>query len=174
MLEDYSVMQGQAHNIDDLGAPHLALGDLGDDLISQFYKWKASAEENDGALPFFSRWDGKAMNFKAAANDQEMSQDVSFSVVDDKEHVDGKQVGTYGILKSYTQQTPVDLYPPVNYKMYKPLLDLDQAFRRDAPGNDFQVEKEKETDKKVVAVGALASMVGMATVGAAVAKSMEL
>ena len=34
-LEDYSVMQGQAHNIDDLGAPHLALGDLGDDLVAQ-------------------------------------------------------------------------------------------------------------------------------------------
>jgi hypothetical protein len=27
-LEDDSVMQGQTHNIDDLGAPHLALKDL--------------------------------------------------------------------------------------------------------------------------------------------------
>lgn len=49
-LEDYSVMQGQAHNVDDLGAPHLALGDLGDDLVAHFYKWKTSAEKNDGAL----------------------------------------------------------------------------------------------------------------------------
>ena len=30
-LEDYSVMQGQAHNVDDLGANHLSVGDLGDE-----------------------------------------------------------------------------------------------------------------------------------------------
>ena len=98
-LEDYSVMQGQAHNIDDLGAPHLALGDLGDDLVAHFYKWKSAAEKNDGSLPFFSKWDSKALVFKAATAEHEMSQDASFSVLDDKQHVDGHNVGTYGILK---------------------------------------------------------------------------
>ena len=46
--------------MDDLGAPHLALGDLGDDLVAHFYRWKALAEGNDVALPFFDKWDGKA------------------------------------------------------------------------------------------------------------------
>ena len=169
-LEDYSVMQGQAHNVDDLGAPHLALGDLGDDLVAHFYRWKASAEGNDRALPFFSKRDGNAMNFKATATGDEMSQHATFSVVDDRERADENQVGTYGILKLYTQQTPTDLYPPVNYQMYKPMDDLDQAFRPEAPGNECQQEKH---DKKVVIVVA-ASMVGMLLAGAAVAQSMEL
>lgn len=170
-LEDYSVMQGQAHNVDDLGAPHLAIGDLGDDLVAHFYKWKNAAVKNDGALPFFSKWDGKMLNFKAASTEREMSQDASFSVVDDGKSVDGKDVGTYGILKSYSQQTPTEKYPPVNYNMYKPLLDMDQMMRRDAPGNEFE---EGKAGGKAAAVGVAATVFGTATVGAAVAHSMEL
>lgn len=170
-LEDYSVMQGQAHNVDDLGAPHLALGDLGDDLVAHFYKWKKAAERNDGSLPFFSKWDGRAMDFKAAKSDREMSQATSYSVVDDRELVDGKEVGTYGILKSYSQSMPSEKYPPVNYMMYKPILDLDQKFRRDAPGNEYD---ENEANGNVAPALVAASMVGTATVGAAVAQSMEI
>ncbi|KAL7532953.1 hypothetical protein ACHAXR_004954, partial [Thalassiosira sp. AJA248-18] len=168
-LEDYSVMQGQAHNVDDLGAPHLALGDLGDDLVSHFYKWKASAEKNDGALPFFAKWDGKAMDFKAAVTDKEMSQETSFSVVDDKENVDGRQVGTYGILKSYSQATPHDKYPPVNYQMYKPLLAMDQMMRKDAPGNP---EVEPKNGSLVMATVTV-TVGAAATVGAAVAQTIH-
>ena len=172
-LEDYSVMQGQAHNVDDLGAPHLSLGGLGDDLVQHFYRYKNAAVKNDGALPFFSEWkDGKKVNFKPAATEREQSSETSFSVVDDREHVDGKNVGTYGILKSYNQQTPVADYPPVNYKMYKPLLDLDQAFRKDAPGHEIQEEGDA-VDSKKVAVGIVGSCVlGAATVGAAVASAL--
>lgn len=167
-LEDYSVMQGQAHNVDDLGAPHLALGGLGDDLVQHFYRWKNAAETNDGALPFFSEWKGgRELNFKPASKETEMSSETSFAVLDDGEHVDGKAVGTYGILKNYHQQTPTADYPPVNYKMYKPLLDLDHAFRRDSPGNKV---KEDEVFGGTVAAGMAASMmVGAATVGNAVA-----
>ena len=78
-------MQGQAHNMVDLGAPHLALGDLGNDLVAQFYRWKALAEENDGALTFFDKWDGKALKLKAAATNNKMSQHASFSVVNDRD-----------------------------------------------------------------------------------------
>ena len=161
-------MQGQAHNVDDLGAPHLALGGLGDDLVQHFYRWKNAAETNDGALPFFSEWKGgRELNFKPASKETEMSSETSFAVLDDGEHVDGKAVGTYGILKNYHQQTPTADYPPVNYKMYKPLLDLDQAFRRDSPGNKV---KEDEVFGGTVAAGVAASMmVGAATVGNAVA-----
>ena len=172
-LEDYSVMQGQAHNVDDLGAPHLALGDLGDDLVSHFYKWKNSAEKNDGSLPFFSQWDGKTLDFKAAVTDKEMAQETSFSVVDDKENVDGQQVGTYGILKSYSQATPHDKYPPVNYQMYKPILALDQMMRKDAPGNPEVVESDSG---RLVPAGVMATMtIGAAAyAGAAVAQSMDI
>lgn len=136
-----------------------------------FYKWKASAEKNDSALPFFSKWDGKGMDFKAASPDEEMSQETSFTVVDDGEHVDGRQVGTYGILKSYTQASPVEKFPPVNYNMYKPLLTLDQAFRHDAPGNEID---EGNANGNAVAVGMAATVFGTASVGVAVAQSMEL
>ena len=159
-------MQGQAHNVDDLGAPHLALGDLGDDLVAHFYKWKAAAEKNDGSLPFFSKWTSD-MGFEAAVTENQMSQDSTFSVVDDKEHIDGKQVGTFGILKSYSQASPTDLYPPVNYKMYLPLLRLDQAFRRDAPGNEAW---ENEGDGRIAPLVFLASTATASVAVAAQAK----
>jgi len=54
-LEDYSVMQGQAHNIDDLGAARIERGGLGDDIIARFYDWRAAATKNAGK-PFFGRW----------------------------------------------------------------------------------------------------------------------
>ena len=38
-LEDYCVMQGQAHNIDDYGAPNWGVVSAGDDLIVRFWKW---------------------------------------------------------------------------------------------------------------------------------------
>merc|ERR1712157_37757 len=69
------------------------------------------------------------------------------------------------------QSTPSEKYPPVNYMMYKPILDLDQKFRRDAPGNEY--DEDKANGNFVPAVVA-ASMVGTATVGAAVAQSMEI
>lgn len=171
-LEDYSVMQGQAHNVDDLGAPHLAMGDLGDDLVQSFYKWKNYAVKNDGVLPFFSKWNnGKALNFKAATTEKDMSTETTFAVVDDAEIVDGENVGTYGILKSYTQQTPLITYPPVNYKMYKPLLDVDQIFRHDAPGNNAE---ESEMGMPAFISGpVVVGIIGAATLGSAVASALE-
>ena len=57
-LEDYSVMQGQAHTIDDLGAPRINKAGKGDDLIYKFYNWYNKALENDGGQPYFARWTG--------------------------------------------------------------------------------------------------------------------
>lgn len=130
-LEDYSVMQGQAHNIDDFGAPNILRGALGDDLVVKFYNWKKKAVENDGRLPYFNRWQegDKNFAFQGAANAAEAKQAENFRVVDDHEVVNGQHVGTYGILKSYQQEQPYELYPPVNYQQYKPLLDLDQGIK---------------------------------------------
>lgn len=135
-------------------------------MVSHFYRWKHSAEKNDGALPYFSKWDGKSLDFKAAVTDNEISQDTQFAVVDDGERVDGENVGTYGILKSYSQKATTELYPPVNYKMYKPLLDMDQAFRSDAPGNE---DKEVVVDGRMLSVGAAAAMTGAASAAASAA-----
>ena len=59
-----------------------------------------------------------------------------------------------------------ELYPPVNYKIYKPLLDMDQAFRRDAPGNE---DKEAVVDGRMLTVGAAAAMTGAASAAASAA-----
>ena len=45
-LEDYCVMQGQAHNIDDLGSPNWRALGTGDDLIVKFWEWKRRASRN--------------------------------------------------------------------------------------------------------------------------------
>jgi len=51
------------------------------------------------------------MIFLVVANNHKMSQHATFSIVDDKDCINGNQVGIYGILKLCTQQTPTDLYP---------------------------------------------------------------
>ena len=58
-LEDYSVMQGQAHNIEDLGYPNVNRAGLGDDLINEFYNWRKRAFAAEGN-PYFKKWGGKA------------------------------------------------------------------------------------------------------------------
>merc|ERR1719197_1685616 len=68
-LEDYSVMQGQAHNIDDLGAPNWKAASTGDDLIIKFWKSYQRALENDGfASEYFTRYDGSLLD-EAACNE---------------------------------------------------------------------------------------------------------
>jgi methyltransferase (TIGR00027 family) len=132
-LEDYSVMQGQAHNIDDLGAPHLAVGDLGDDVVAKFYKWKDAAVKNDGNLPYFSRWTSPKkghLDYNGASDVSQVAEKERFVVRDDRETVDGKMVGTFGVLRSYNQDQPHEVFPPVNYKKYSGILKLDQLIKR--------------------------------------------
>lgn len=108
-LEDYPVMQGQAHNIDDLGAPQWQKTSLGDDLIIRFWEWNRKAEASEGK-PYFTRWDGS--NVESAAGPQT---------------ADDEAVGTYGLKKSYVQNTPVAEYAPINYAPYKRFLDRAEA-----------------------------------------------
>jgi hypothetical protein len=129
-LEDYSVMQGQAHNIDDLGAPHLKVGALGDDLVKLFYKWKAEAVANDGGLPYFATDGWKGAKNRKPKSAGEVARQENFAVRDDQSVVRGDVVGTYGTLKSYNQDMPAEKFPPVNYRQYKFLLELDQLVRR--------------------------------------------
>jgi hypothetical protein len=49
-LEDGAVMQGQSHMIEDLNAPRMQFGGLGDDLMSRYWAWRreAHAKAPDG------------------------------------------------------------------------------------------------------------------------------
>jgi hypothetical protein len=65
-LEDSSVMKGQPHWIEELGAPHVNLVGLGDDLVSKYWKWRNEAHENlskdsDGKI--------KSLYFSSYVND---------------------------------------------------------------------------------------------------------
>ena len=59
-LEDAAVMQGQAHLIEDFGAPRMTFGGLGDDLIQKFWSWRKKAhealkeKEGDISSPYFN------------------------------------------------------------------------------------------------------------------------
>ena len=39
-LEDAAVLTGQAHTIEDLNAPRMGVGGLGDDLIAKYWGWR--------------------------------------------------------------------------------------------------------------------------------------
>jgi len=109
-LEDYSVMQGQAHNIDDFGAPNYRAVCTGDDLIVKFWNWKRKATRTDlgeqvKELPggysaeYFSRWDGAKVEPGAvptAAPREELAY----------------------LRPDYAQQYPVAEYPPIHYRHY--------------------------------------------------------
>lgn len=131
-LEDYSVMQGQAHNIDDLGAARIERGGLGDDIIARFYDWRAAATKNAGK-PFFGRWAtssrGAAVASSAqpaAASPYAAATPPAYQVADDQiRGADGRMIGTVGI----KQVHPAADYPPVNYKGYTRLLAADRAIK---------------------------------------------
>ena len=58
--------------------------------------------------------------------------------IDDKT---GAEVGTWGILSSYTQNTPAANFPPMNYRQYKSMLVLDDivkgVFQKDSDSEQY-------------------------------------
>ena len=62
-------MQGQAHNIEDLGYPNVNRAGLGDDLINEFYNWRKRAFAAEGN-PYFKKWGGKQPAAAAAPRQQ--------------------------------------------------------------------------------------------------------
>jgi len=129
-VEDYSVMQGQAHNINDLGAPNYGQLGTGDDLIVKFWEWKRAASQNDaggaaavsaaavdGSPEYFTRWDGSAVEMEAGVEARllhEARQGAGVHLAS----VDPAQAELEARLRPhYTQQQPVAAYPPINYQM---------------------------------------------------------
>ena len=64
--------------------------------------------------PYFTRWDGTAV--KPAYG---------------KQTADDQVAGTYGLKKTYVQETPVAEFAPINYAPYKRFLDRWEVSRTD-------------------------------------------
>ena len=187
-------MQGQAHNIEDLGALNVNRAGLGDDLINEFYNWRKRAFKAEGN-PYFKKWGsekkkGGAKQRKAAAasgasfggadaaakSDTRVWMGSSFSeqdtaagaeksgdaaataaaaaaaaaaavnappgqqglsypshvIRDDGEvgaelglfGVESSPEGTWGLKKSYIQETPAATQPPINARGFRSKLAL--------------------------------------------------
>jgi len=121
-LEDYSVMQGQAHLIDDLGAPRIKYPGKGDDLIAKFYAWYGKAIENDGGLPYFARWTGDDYERQTVPAGTEPRD---FTNVDDN-----PLQGTVGIKETFHAVHPVAAFPPANPELYLPKWNAQAALFR--------------------------------------------
>mmetsp|Transcript_53174 Transcript_53174/g.105733 ORF Transcript_53174/g.105733 Transcript_53174/m.105733 type:complete len:364 (+) Transcript_53174:1442-2533(+) len=120
-LEDYSVMQGQAHNIDDFGAPNWKATSNGDDLIVKFWKWYRKANAHDGhgderQAEYFTRFDGSRVSMPESAA-------AAPSPIERPTHREGESVmaaeeAARGMRPHYLQAAPVADYPPINHAFY--------------------------------------------------------
>jgi len=111
-LEDYCVMQGQAHNIDDLGAPNWKALGAGDDLIVKFWRWKRAALENDQITSeYFTRWDGTKL-------DPEQLAAIPPVPLRAPSHGGGTLGASDELRMDYTTSMPAADYPPINYRPY--------------------------------------------------------
>ena len=116
-LEDYCVMQGQAHNIDDLGAPNWQALGAGDDLIVKFWKWKRAAlEADETSSEYYKRWDGSTIDPSTLP-----AQEAPASRA--PTHGGGTVADAEELMPHYTQAMPAADYPPINYKPY-PLVQV--------------------------------------------------
>jgi len=136
-LEDYCVMQGQAHNIDDLGAPNWKALGAGDDLIVKFWKWKRAALETDGiSSEYYSRWDGSRV-------DQAAADAVPPVPLSAPSHGAGKLAAVDALRPDYVQSMPAADYPPINYRPY-PLVQ--EIVDRHVEALDLRVETRRMLD----------------------------
>ena len=174
-------MQGQAHNIEDLGYPNVNRAGLGDDLINEFYNWRKRAFAAEGN-PYFKKWGGNnrrrrrrgsrrrgrrqqqqqrrrrgrggdggavassrgggggggawgASGWRAAGGAAEGLGESLLSypshVIRDDGHIgselggfEANPTGTWGLKKSYIQETPAPTQPPVNARGFRNKLAL--------------------------------------------------
>ena len=118
-LEDYCVMQGQAHLIDDLGAPNWDFTGMGDDLIIKFWKWCRAASVRDGrASEYEARWDGSEVPAAEVAK-------VSPIPLAEATHGWGRLAEKQHMRPHYMDSAPVADYPPLNHKGYRAPFEPD-------------------------------------------------
>ena len=152
-LEDAAVMQGQAHRIEDLGAPRMSVGGLGDDLIKRYWKWRQAAHEsisdneNELKTPYFTKLSDNGLgampsgiptgtafgdNHETIRRVRAESATRGTPLVGDDGGIDeatGNAIGSWGIKQNYLQNTPAANFPPMNYKPYAKLLVFDDLVK---------------------------------------------
>ncbi|GMH96698.1 hypothetical protein TrVE_jg53 [Triparma verrucosa] len=123
-LEDGAVMQGQSHLIEDMDAPRMQMGGLGDDLMARYWEWrrKAYGETN----PWFGTLQSApkqkpsiptGTTYGDSASIIESARELNNLIVEVKESV--------GIKQKYVQQTPEPIFAPMNSRNYLRALVLD-------------------------------------------------
>jgi len=193
-LEDACVMQGQASRIEDWGSPRLMVGGLGDDLIKRYWTWRNKAHSNlkekqNLDSPYFSSFaqpKSKSMSIPSGTSFGDNPNVVdrvraearlrNAPLVTDNREVDpatGNDVGTWGILTDYVQNTPAASFPPINYKQYAKMLVFDQFVKAlvennddDAPPKEVSKRDEPVTNSgfptpQLVSAAIVAGLVGM-------------
>ena len=151
-LEDYCVMQGQAHNIDDLGSPNWRALGTGDDLIVKFWKWKRDALRQDGmSSEWFTRWDGSTLDPASLAN-------VAPVGMQEPTHGAGRAADPHEMREHYVTQAPLADYPPVNFEPY-PLVQ--EIIGRHIEATDLK-EELKRLGETPIRVGAQPAVLGAA------------
>jgi len=113
-LEDYSVMQGQAFNIDDCGAPNWQGASSGDDLIIKYWKWAHAALENDGITSeYFTRADGTFLDAAQCLTPQPVPvPSPTHGSEAQRAQADGEHV----VADFYRRTAPIADYPPINHR----------------------------------------------------------
>jgi len=175
-LEDAGIMQGQASRIEDWGSPRLAVGGLGDDLIKRYWRWRSQAHEDlkekGVESPYFVEFSGiqpaaAIPSGTSFGDDPELVSSLrkdtrsrNVPLISDNGEIDektGAEVGTWGILSAYTQNTPAAIFPPINYKQYKSMLVLDDIVKgvfqknADAPADFLSILPNKECTEETYA-----------------------
>ena len=155
-LEDYCVMQGQAHNIDDLGSPNWKALGAGDDLIVKFWKWKRAALDADGiGSEYYTRWDGSTID---PATLQGVAAEAPARA---PTHGGGTPAMADELRPHYVQAMPAADYPPINYRPY-PLVQ--EIIDRHIEAFDLKKETEQLMAEipKVKVPSALGGLAGLA------------
>jgi hypothetical protein len=152
-LEDASVMKGQSRLIEEFGAPRMQMGGLGDDLVAKYWKWRNEAHEalnsdSDGVIksPYFSSYSDNGSPISIATGssifgDQSDTASLARSaaqMVTKSNNAEGGQFHpdngdtstTWGIKRTYTANTPLAEYPPMNFKRYKAALRWDDLTKK--------------------------------------------
>ena len=116
------------------------------DLIKRYWKWRNKAHENlTNDSPYYSEFSSKREHGSSIPSGTSFGDNkdlvnrvrsdaclLQTTLVTDNNEVDsrtGKDIGTWGILSDYVQNTPAADFPPVNYKQYASMLVFDQFMK---------------------------------------------
>eukprot|EP00520_Triparma_pacifica_P000662 CAMPEP_0118650162 /NCGR_PEP_ID=MMETSP0785-20121206/10099_1 /TAXON_ID=91992 /ORGANISM="Bolidomonas pacifica, Strain CCMP 1866" /LENGTH=943 /DNA_ID=CAMNT_0006542517 /DNA_START=61 /DNA_END=2889 /DNA_ORIENTATION=- len=129
-LEDGAVMQGQSHLIEDLNAPRMQVGGLGDDLMSRYWAWRREAhEKSPDGNPWFNTLNDVSRASIATGTTYGDSQDVIKLARSGPNKIVNVEK-SLGIKQAYIQETPEAKYAPMNGQGYLSALYWDDVVKK--------------------------------------------